>query len=259
MEEDSMTDISGVSEDSQGQYRCGPASLAAIKMGHIKKPYDIPFVFAEVNADKLFWKYRGPTQPMKLLGKKTEGVGLHVSTKAVGKFQREDITDLYKHGEDSYEERSVMKKALRMCDSSFARYYLNEELEDVEFDFQLLDDIIIGQPFKVCVGIQNKSDKSHDVEVILRADTMLYTGVTKDQVKRHKEELTLKPHAEEKVTLEVTYDDYYSKLRDQCAMNLACLAKVKETDFEYFAQDDFRCIKPDIKIEVKCYFSNNLK
>lgn len=34
-------------------------------------------------------------------------------------------------------------------------------------------------------------------------------------------------------------------------MNLACLAKVKETEFEYFAQDDFRCRKPDIAIEVR--------
>lgn len=56
-----------------GQYRCGPASLEAIKNGEIRRPYDVPFVFAEVNADKLFWKYRGPNQPMKLLGKKTDG------------------------------------------------------------------------------------------------------------------------------------------------------------------------------------------
>ena len=41
-----------------------------------------------------------------------------------------------------------MKEALRRCENTFARYYLNEELEDVEFDLKLLDDIVIGQPFK---------------------------------------------------------------------------------------------------------------
>lgn len=41
-----------------------------------------------------------------------------------------------------------MLHALRLCENNFARYYLNEEFEEVEFDFQLNDDIVIGQPFK---------------------------------------------------------------------------------------------------------------
>ena len=41
-----------------------------------------------------------------------------------------------------------MKLALRLVENTFARYYLNEELEDIEFDFQLNDDIVIGQNFK---------------------------------------------------------------------------------------------------------------
>ncbi|XP_037795328.1 annulin-like [Penaeus monodon] len=237
-------------EESDGQYRCGPASLAAIKMGHINKPYDVPFVFAEVNADKLFWKYRGPCQPMKLLGRKTEGVGQFVSTKAVGRFMREDVTHLYKHRDESEEERNVMLHALRLCENNFARYYLNEEFEEVEFDFQLNDDIVIGQPFKSTVVVENKSDKEHEVEVVLRADTMLYTGQIKTQVKKERHDIKLEPHSKQTLNLDVSFDEYYSKLADQCAMNLACLAKVKETEFEYFAQDDFRCRKPDICIEV---------
>lgn len=57
-------------------------------------------------------------------------------------------------------------------------------------------------------------------------------------------------YLEEEITLEVTYDDYATKLCDQCAFNIACLAKVRQTEFEYFAQDDFRVRKPDIKFEV---------
>ena len=40
-----------------------------------------------------------------------------------------------------------MRDALRRCENVFARYYLNQELEDVQFDFVLLDDIVIGEPF----------------------------------------------------------------------------------------------------------------
>ncbi|KAF2362823.1 Transglutaminase-like [Trinorchestia longiramus] len=241
-------------EESDGQYRCGPTSQVAVKKGEIHLAFDTPFVYAEVNADKLFWKYRGASQPMKLLGRKTGGVGLNLSTKAVGRYMREDITLQYKHQEDSTEERNVMREALRRCENVFARYYLNEEIEDVEFDFQLLDDIIIGQPFAMCVVVTNKSDQDHDVSIVLRADATLYTGAVKEQIKKQHFDKTIKANSEEKCLVEVTFDEYYKKLVDQCALNVACLAKVKSTDFEYFAQDDFRMRKPDIKITPKTPF-----
>ena len=33
----------------------GPMSLLAIRRGEVNLPYDGPFVFAEVNADKVYW------------------------------------------------------------------------------------------------------------------------------------------------------------------------------------------------------------
>lgn len=50
---------------------------------------------------------------------------------------------------DTREEREVMLRALRQSGNVFSRYYLNDEFEDVTFDFQLLDDIVIGFPFNV--------------------------------------------------------------------------------------------------------------
>lgn len=41
-----------------------------------------------------------------------------------------------------------MLKALRQSESLFSRYYLNEEFNDVMFNFELLDDIVIGEPFR---------------------------------------------------------------------------------------------------------------
>lgn len=40
-------------ELSEDLYRCGPASVVACKRGEILRPYDGPFLFAEVNADKV--------------------------------------------------------------------------------------------------------------------------------------------------------------------------------------------------------------
>lgn len=40
-------------EPSDGLYRVGPASVAAVKQGDVTKPYDNKFLYAEVNADKV--------------------------------------------------------------------------------------------------------------------------------------------------------------------------------------------------------------
>jgi len=38
-----------------GIYCAGPASLVAIKNGNVGVTFDTPFIFAEVNADKVHW------------------------------------------------------------------------------------------------------------------------------------------------------------------------------------------------------------
>lgn len=58
-------------ELSDGLFRCGPASVEAVKRGDVVKPYDTKFVYAEVNADEVFWLHQGYKQPVKLLKHKT--------------------------------------------------------------------------------------------------------------------------------------------------------------------------------------------
>lgn len=238
-------------ELSEDAYRCGPASVAAVKRAELQRPYDINFVFAEVNADKVFWRYNGPSQPLKLVRKDIYGIGQNISTKAVGVWEREDITHTYKYPEKSDEERAAMLKALRQSESLFSRYYLNDEFNDIIFNFEMRDDIIIGQPFSVVLTINNQSRvETHQVSVILRVETVSYTGRTGDSVKRSENERFIKPDSTDEVRIDVSWQEYGPKLMDQSAFNISCLATVKETDYEYFAQDDFRVRKPDIKIEL---------
>ncbi|XP_053985887.1 annulin isoform X1 [Hylaeus volcanicus] len=239
-------------ELSEDAYRCGPASVAAVKKGEVLRPYDNGFLFAEVNADKVFWRYNGPTQPLKLIRKDVYGIGQFISTKAVGKWAREDITGTYKYPEKSDEERAAMLKALRQSQSLFSRYYLNEEFNDIHFSFELRDDIVIGQPFSVVLLIKNRStNQEYRVSVILRVETVLYTGRVGDPVKRLSIDRLVRPGVLEEVRMEVSWEEYGPRLLNQCAFNISCLATVKDTNYEYFAQDDFRVRKPDIKILVE--------
>lgn len=199
----------------------------------------------------MYWKYSGPTQPLKLLGKDINSIGKFISTKAAGKFEREDITHTYKHNEKSVEERAVMLKALRQSENLFARYYLNEDFNDIQFHFELKDDIKIGQPFDVSLVMTNKSSsKDYKISVILRVDVVTYTGKNSKLIKKDKYEISVKAACTHEVKLNVKYEEYFKQLIDQCSFNISCLATVEDTKYEYYAQDDFRVRKPDIKINL---------
>lgn len=67
---------------------------------------------------------------------------------------------------ESEEERAAMLKALRQSESLFSRYYLNEEFNEVLFNFELRDDIIIGQPFRY--SLDNKFKHFTQFKIIIK-------------------------------------------------------------------------------------------
>lgn len=80
-----------------GVYCCGPAPVKAIKEGDLQLKYDIPFIFAEVNADVVYWIVQRDGSQRK--STHSSIVGKNISTKSVGRDSREDITHNYKYPE----------------------------------------------------------------------------------------------------------------------------------------------------------------
>lgn len=81
-----------------GTYCCGPVPVRAIKEGDLSTKYDAPFVFAEVNADVVDWIRQDDGSLHKSINHSLV-VGLKISTKCVGRDDREDITHSYKYPE----------------------------------------------------------------------------------------------------------------------------------------------------------------
>lgn len=236
-------------EQSDGMYRCGPTSVHSVKLGEILRPYDCNFVYSEVNADKVFWRYSGEDRPMKMLRKDTLGIGTLMSTKALGKWEREDITHTYKFEEKTRKERDIMIRALQQATNAFSRYYLNESFNDISFELSVKNDVKIGEPFNPEVIIKNVSkEQTYQVSGNLNVQAILYTGTKRQTVKSIGFEVEVSPESEKVVNMEVTFNEYFSKLKDQEAFMVSCMATVKETNFEFFEQDDFRLRKPDIEI-----------
>lgn len=134
-------------ESSDGKKQCGPAPVVAIKRGEIFMPYDTKFLISEVNADLL--TFRRTDKGLKLVSKSETYVGQHISTKAIGKMEREDITSTYKFSEQSKDERLTYLKLLKEADSSSLSYYLNGKCDDIEFKFEVQDNVMIGDDFNV--------------------------------------------------------------------------------------------------------------
>ncbi|CAG0884267.1 unnamed protein product [Cyprideis torosa] len=90
-------------------FRCGPASLAAVKRGEVGFSHDVSFVFSELNADILHWQ-EDPESDWGYTLMKTNKyhVGRFVVTKhpsrddPYGDSDSHDITHEYKQeeGED---------------------------------------------------------------------------------------------------------------------------------------------------------------
>lgn len=100
--------------------------------------------------------------------------------------------------------------------------------------------------------MKNRSDiNPYNVAGSLHVDSVLYTGKQREAVKSIRFEREIPPNSVEFIKMEVAFHEYYNKLLDQAAFNISCMAKIKDTDFEYFAQDDFRVRKPDIKISMQ--------
>ncbi len=104
--------------------------------------YDCEFVIGEVNADIRYY-YKMDDQ-FVLISSNTTKVGAHISTKAVGCDDREDITHLYKYPEGSQAERVAMLVSGLNKESQF------------EVDCGLISKCNVGEPLVFEVRVTSK-------------------------------------------------------------------------------------------------------
>ncbi|CAH1779161.1 unnamed protein product [Owenia fusiformis] len=119
---------------------------------------------------------------------------------------------------------------------------------DVSMDMIDSDNVLIGDPVKVTFKIKNNSDKVRNVDVMVTAKVVAYTGVPGTQVKQLKDGVSLQPGQESYLYLNINPTDYLDKLVDMAMMRMHALARVVETNQVYCEVDDFRLKKPDIII-----------
>ncbi|KAF5892805.1 protein-glutamine gamma-glutamyltransferase K-like, partial [Clarias magur] len=234
-------------ETSQGTFRCGPASITAIRTGQVYLKHDAPFVFAEVNSDKIYWQREVDGTFSKIHIEKNV-VGRCISTKAVGSDQRSDITHLYKHPEGSEEERIAVETACRY--GTKPNVYASAGTDDVSMEVRVEGEgPRMGGDANLKIVLKNQSENPRKTTLHSQVAVMYYTGVLKDTVKSEKISVDLMPKEEKVVDWVLPYQDYQNQLVDQAALMLTLSGRVNETMQVLASQTSFRLRTPDILIE----------
>lgn len=211
-------------ETSDGLYRCGPASVRAIKHGQTCYPFDAAFVFAEVNSDVVFYSRNkdGTMEPVKV---NQTHVGRMVLTKSPGAMTRRDITSEYKFPEGTAEERLALEKA-----EEYGCKREKSNLPDADVDVVLPAlEVSVGDDFDLDLEFINRSDQRRVVDVYISGSVVYYTGVSTSEFLLSYPVVTIEPNKSVKETVTVEARDYMKKLVEQANLHFIVTGKVRET------------------------------
>ncbi|TWW57606.1 Protein-glutamine gamma-glutamyltransferase K [Takifugu flavidus] len=179
-------------ETSQGTFRCGPTALTAVRNGYVYLKHDTPFVFAEVNSDKIYWQKNADGTFNQIYSEK-KTVGHSISTKAVGSDERSDITHLYKHAEGTEQERIAVETACRY--GSKAAAYSSSAAEDVSLKVSMDGKgPKMGQDADLSITMVNSSAEHRTIVLHSQVSVVYYTGVHKAIIGQDRTDVNIQPN-----------------------------------------------------------------
>ncbi|XP_018533750.1 LOW QUALITY PROTEIN: protein-glutamine gamma-glutamyltransferase 2-like [Lates calcarifer] len=246
-------------EMSDGLYCCGPAPVKAILNGDTHLKYDVPFVFAEVNADCVDWLVLADGSEVKM-SSDTKRVGKNISTKAVGSDERLDITHTYKHKEGTEKEREVFEYA---TSRDFNNEYEMETEEnppppEVFMQFEEVSKPMDGKDVSLRLVLHSESSVARPLSINISVQAMKYNGSPAANIQTELKEETLEPGKELSIPVLVPFSVYHKHMVESDSMNISAVVTDKEKpENTYLAVDDIVLQDPPISLtvpsEVKLY------
>uniref|UniRef100_A0A8C0DAI4 protein-glutamine gamma-glutamyltransferase n=1 Tax=Balaenoptera musculus TaxID=9771 RepID=A0A8C0DAI4_BALMU len=243
-------------ERSQGVFQCGPASVIALREGNVDWDFDMPFIFAEVNADRITWIYNSWTGGLKKNSSDPYYVGKYISTKAVGSNTRVDVTENYKYPEGSSQERQAFEKALGklkpyMAFRATAALKLStEELKpSISGKFKITGALTVGKEVNLALMFKNLTSDSKTVMVNMTAWTIVYNGTLVHEVWKDSVTLTLGPEEEIQHPVKIAYALYEKYLKADNVIRATAMCQVTD-ETELVVERDIILDNPTLTLEV---------
>ncbi|XP_047453950.1 protein-glutamine gamma-glutamyltransferase 2-like [Mugil cephalus] len=235
-------------ELSEGTHCCGPAPVQAILKGDTDLKYDVPFVFAEVNADIVKWMTSADGSKRKIFSD-TKTVGQNISTKAVGSYARDDITNNYKHREGTSMERMVYNRAVKRLNSKEDEdAQRGQEPMKVAIRIEEDSNVKNGKDVKLKLTLCNKDDTKKMIFIHINVQGMRYNGVPLFKIMSTTKEMTLMPGQVETMPIQIPFSAYCKAMLDCDSMKVSAMA----IDCEDIYEDEMDIIlqEPDISMKV---------
>ncbi|XP_056290742.1 coagulation factor XIII A chain-like [Pseudoliparis swirei] len=210
-------------ETSDGHYRCGPASLKAIKEGVLCHPYDAGFVFAEVNSDVVFHKRDryGTLTPYRV---ETALIGLAVYTKGLGGEHPVDVTFNYKYPEGSPQDEATMKQA-----EEYGCARDHSEIPDNPLTVSLhAERVLLGDDVSLQVSFTYSGPGEREVKVHLEGSVVFYTGVTASRFKNHQFTVTAPGGQTVTEVIRIPGQEYFPHLGSQVSLKFIVSGKSED-------------------------------
>ncbi|XP_051955704.1 protein-glutamine gamma-glutamyltransferase 2-like [Xyrauchen texanus] len=230
---------------SDGAFCCGPAPVRAIKEGELTFKYDVPYLFAEVNADVVEYIKLRDGRVFKM-GGSTTAVGKFISTKAVGRDEIEDITHNYKYPEGSEEERKVYEKA-----NHHSRLTQTGEEPGLHIKIRVTPDMQIGSDFDAYTEFKNNTIVTKTCRVMFYAQAVSYNGKLGETCGLGEfTEMNLGSTEGGKVTLRLEYADYCKAITQDRMIKLVALVIDVETCEFYRATKTIILDRPEISVNI---------
>uniref|UniRef100_A0A3P8WTC8 protein-glutamine gamma-glutamyltransferase n=1 Tax=Cynoglossus semilaevis TaxID=244447 RepID=A0A3P8WTC8_CYNSE len=216
---------------SGGVFCCGPSPVKAIKKRCMEMFYDIPFVYAEVNADiHMIIMSQGRVLS---LSKDTEKVGSLICTKAIGFPRLENITGDYKLIKSP--TSTLSSRTSTISDRSTSR---TGDRSQVFVILSLDKAPVAGEPVSFTVKLINKQKMRKAMKLHLNAQAKEYNHSPSDTFWVDRFEPSTPPKTEYE---DVVGDDL---------INLAAVVEDMSSHERTLASEEFNIATPKLTIQV---------
>ncbi|XDV36487.1 hypothetical protein PO909_006255, partial [Leuciscus waleckii] len=254
-------------ETSAGMYRCGPAAVKAVYEQKVSAPYDVPFVYAEVNADVR----RIIIRDGKILATSVDKdiVGALICTKRPGPAMLMlDITSEYKTemGKMPFMLRnydrcggsiasrtdrcggSIASRTNR-CGGSIASRTV---LQGIGVSLQLLKAPVVGENLYFIVKIINNMAIPKLLRQRVNAQNKEYNRDPIRTFWKARDDLTIRPYETVTVEHEISFYEYMlNEAMEDCLVNLAVVIEDVKSQERVLASVEFNISSPVLNIQIQ--------
>nr|WVH01987.1 protein-glutamine gamma-glutamyltransferase K-like isoform X6 [Halisarca dujardinii] len=245
-----------------GQFRAGPASVAAIREHLTSKlyPYNGDTVSDLINFEVNYLQI--PAEAGQTVSGLRHASLVHIDnglssivmlTSAGNHRVPIDITDYYAAGQSQVRTQgmtsavgsSKLKKAFVPSKKKMAHHPL---VTDCNFEVVTKDDTMLGETVNICVKIVNKGSAIRQLSGKVVGKVVKYTGTVTQNFMSMKFSGIVNPGQDASVSLPIESKKYLKHLVEQAMLQFFVIITVKETQQVFIKLHNFRFLLPDVEV-----------